>query len=180
MDNSEFTIDDEKLKHIADIFPVDCEAVVDLYQTYQKLTQNMSRQYLAHIIRSMESYIREKSGKPLFVIDCAPFRNIVKGQKNACSHYYEGKRFVIYFNSNLSERDIRVLIAHELGHLFLRAMYDITGGKYVLKYENTTEPLSSIFGIFTISDKNEFYQQAAFSERNHPNWQAILDDFLKL
>jgi hypothetical protein len=87
---------------------------------------------------------------------------------------------VIYFNPKLPERTIRALIAHELGHLFLQAMYDIADGKYVSKYASTTEPLSSVFGVFTISDKNKCYQRVACSDRNHPSWQAILDDFLKL
>ena len=47
-------------------------------------------------------------------------------------------------------------------------------------YEGTTEPLSSIFGIFTISDKNHFYVNALESERNHENWESILEDFLAL
>jgi hypothetical protein len=180
LDNSEFTVDEAKLNRIAAVFSLKRQSVAALHQEYQKLARNMGGQYLAHIIRSMEIYIREKSGKPLFVINCAPFRIIVKGQKDACSHYHKDKRFVIYFNPNLSERDIRVLVAHELGHLFLQAMYDIVDGKYVPRYESTTEPLSSIFGIFTISDKNEFYRQAADSSRNHSNWEAILEDFLKL
>jgi hypothetical protein len=43
-----------------------------------------------------------------------------------------------------------------------------------------TEPLSSVFGIFTISDKNDFYANAHESGRNHENWEAILKDFLAL
>jgi hypothetical protein len=180
LNNTEFIIDNAKLNDIADAFSLKRQSVITLYEEYTKLSRNMGGQYLAHIIRSMEGYIREKSMKPLFVINCAPFKSIVSGQKDAGSHYYKDKRFVIYFNPNLSERNIRVLIAHELGHLFLQAMYDIEGGKYVPKYESTTEPLSSILGIFTISDKNEFYRRAACSDRNHPNWRTILDDFLKL
>jgi hypothetical protein len=47
-------------------------------------------------------------------------------------------------------------------------------------YEGTTEPLSSVFGIFTISDKNYFYANALESDRNHKDWDSILSDFLAL
>jgi hypothetical protein len=36
------------------------------------------------------------------------------------------------------------------------------------------------FGIFTISDKNDFYANAHESGRNHEDWEAILKDFLAL
>ena len=44
----------------------------------------------------------------------------------------------------------------------------------------TVEPLSSIFGIFTISDKNSFYANVLQSGRNHKDWESILNDFLAL
>jgi hypothetical protein len=65
--------------------------------------------------------------------------------------------------------------------LYLLARYYAETGKdSEPKLERTTEPLSSVFGLFTISDKNHFYENLVSSGRNHHNWQDILDDFKKL
>jgi Zn-dependent peptidase ImmA (M78 family) len=75
----------------------------------------------------------------------------------------------------------RINIAHELGHLYLLARYYAeTGKENDPNLERTTEPLSSIFGLFTISDKNHFYENLASSGRNHTEWQSILEDFKNL
>ena len=57
-------------------------------------------------------------------------------------------------------------IAHELGHLFLIALKDLSEkDKRRDIYEGTTEPLSSILGVFTISEKNDFYRNINESQR---------------
>lgn len=78
--------------------------------------------------------------------------------------------YIIYY-PEIDEKQIRIIIAHELGHLVVETL---------LKNEDpnkgVSEPLSSIFGILTILDKNDFYQNRA-SKYQHPSWEQILQDF---
>ncbi len=103
-------------------------------------------------------------------------------KKTSCgTAFYPGRHFVIFYPPELPEKDLRVRLAHELGHLFLFASLENKKiDKRILVYEGTTEPFSSVFGIFTISDKNRFYANALESDRNHENWDSILSDFLAL
>jgi hypothetical protein len=141
---------------------------------------NIKGQYLAHITRVMENYFREMTGNPLFFIKYTPYT--YSDKKTSCgAAFYPGRRFVIFYPPDLPERELRVRLAHELGHLFLLASLENNKhDKRLPVYEGTTEPLSSVFGIFTISDKNHFYVNVLESERNHESWDSILEDFLAL
>jgi hypothetical protein len=94
--------------------------------------------------------------------------------------YYRGQRFIIHYKRDLNDKEVRVHIAHELGHLFLIACLDSKMLDKRAPLLEKTEPLSSIFGIFTVSEKNDFYYNVITSGRAHDNWGAILDDFRTL
>jgi len=181
VNNNEFVITNERLTQIAEEFRVKQESVEKLHKEFEKLKTQIKDHYLAHISRVMEVYFKETTGNREFFIECKPFRINAPGQRGAVSIYYRFQRFSIKYDSTLSERERRINIAHELGHLYLLARYYAETGKdNEPKLENTTEPLSSIFGLFTISDKNHFYETLSDSGRNHDDWQSILDDFKKL
>jgi hypothetical protein len=128
----------------------------------------------------MENYFREMTGNPLFFIKYTTYT--CNEKKTSCgAAFYPGRRFVIFYPPELPEKNLRVCLSHELGHLFLLATLENNKiDKRIPVYEGTTEPLSSVFGIFTISDKNNFYVNALESDRNHKEWDAILYDFLNL
>ncbi|MDR0635861.1 MAG: hypothetical protein LBF87_02130 [Treponema sp.] len=181
MRDEEFVIDNEKKKRIAKAFEVRLDTVAVLHKMYSDLASNIKYQYLAHIMRSMEVYFREKMEYRLFIISCEPYKQPIDGQKPCFAHYYQGQSFVIFYDKSLDERALRVHIAHELGHLFLIALKDISEkDKRQNVYEGTTEPLSSILGIFAISEKNDFYRNISESQRDHKDWTAILNDFVNL
>jgi len=179
--SNEFVITDDRLNLIADTFHVSRETVDKLFAEFEKLRVQIKDHYLAHISRVLEAFFKEKTGNKEFFIECKPFRVNAPGQRGAASFYHRFRRFAIYYDSTLPERERRINIAHELGHLYLLARYYAeTGNEYNPKLEATTEPLSSVFGLFTISDKNNFYENLASSGRNHADWQSILNDFKKL
>jgi hypothetical protein len=180
MPNTEFVIDSNKKAQIAVAFGLTLESVEDLYTSYVSVAAKIKKQYLAHMVRAMEDFFKEKTRNTNFHIICEPFKEIVPGQKNGLAQYYRGSKFVIYYNNTISETRSRMYIAHELGHLFLIALNDVANRRDDPMYEGTTEPLSSIFGIFTIADKNDFYQNIAASGRNHPTWDSLLADFLQI
>jgi len=183
--NTEFCITEEKIDKIVFSYnelgvDVTKENVEQLYNVFKNLTTNIKGQYLAHITRVVENYFRDMTENPLFFIKYTPYSHNEKKTKCGAA-FYPGRRFVIFYQPDLPEKELRVRLAHELGHLFLLAIREHKKlDKRLPVYEGTTEPLSSVFGIFTISDKNHFYKNALDSDRNHDNWDAILMDFLAL
>jgi hypothetical protein len=182
---NEFIITPEKIDAIASSYrgvgiSVTRDNVEQVHKEFVNLTTNIKGQYLAHITRVMENYFREMTGNPLFIIKYTPYT--VHSEKTDCgAAFHPGRRFVIFYPPDMPERDLRVRLAHELGHLFLLASLESgKKDKRLPVYEGTTEPLSSIFGIFAISDKNDFYANARESGRNHEKWEDILKDFLDL
>ena len=166
---TQFVIDSEKIDYIAKNFNLTYETVDRLFKNYQKLQYKNKNQYLAHIMRSLEEYIRENCNAPFFRISCKPSSNNPALKGTGCASYKKGISFVILYDSSLSPKDARVVIAHELGHLFWITLAD-------KKYDDTHEPLSSVFGIFTIMDKNDFYADKA-NLYQHDSWQSIISDF---
>jgi Zn-dependent peptidase ImmA (M78 family) len=55
---------------------------------------------------------------------------------------------IIYYNPDFEEKQIRILIAHELGHIINKYLIDIQDN------ENT----ANLFAFIAIRDKDEFYK----------------------
>jgi hypothetical protein len=125
----------------------------------------------------MEVYFREKLQYSRFIIVCRPAKADSSPSKKSFAHYYRGQGFVIYYQDNLTDKEKRTHIAHELGHLFLVALKDKDADHRKEVDESSVEPLSSILGLFTISDKNDHQANMAGASYNHASWQEILDDF---
>lgn len=179
--SDEFVITNERLDIIANEFGIRKDSVDRLFNEFENLKSQIKDHYLAHISRVLEKYFKEKTGNLEFYIECKPFKVTAPGQRGAISFYNRFRKFLINYDSTLPEKERRINIAHELGHLYLLARYYAeTGKEYDPKLEATTEPLSSIFGLFTITDKNHFYETLPESDRTHNNWQEILDDFKKI
>ena len=161
-----------KIKFIAEKFKTNEKTVESLFSKYVALLPRMKEQYLAHVMRSLEAYLREKCNAPLFVITCKPSSDNPAMKGGGCASYKKGQFFNIVYDSKLDAKQVRIVIAHELGHLFWIAIAN-------KEYEENHEPLSSIFGIFTIFDKNDFYADKTVPFQ-HDSWQDIVLDFSQL
>lgn len=169
---SQFQIDDDKLGCIAQKFKLDRDIIDVLYGKYVPFKNRMKHHYLAHVIRSMEDYVREIHSAPMFRITCTPSSDNPALKGAGFATYTKKLCFNILYDSALDEKQARVVIAHELGHLFVIASLE-------KDYEHNHEPISSIFGVFTILDKNDFYAKKTHLYQ-HRSWQEIIDDFCLL
>ena len=167
-----FRMDSIKEKYISDSFEIKPKTINELYQKYTELNSLNQKQYLAHIMRSLEEYIRSTQNAPFFRITCKPSSNNSEIKGTGCASYKKKQSFNIVYDSQLNPKQARVVIAHELGHLFWITLSE-------RDYADIHEPLSSIFGIFTIMDKNEFYANKA-TQFQHDTWQHIVEDFKQL
>ncbi|MDR1147616.1 MAG: hypothetical protein LBK66_03180 [Spirochaetaceae bacterium] len=157
----EFKLTLEKKQEITKDFRTDIETVNILERVYNDLP--ITEQYLAHVIRAMESYIRKTTGNQFFCIFCEPSLN---GLGVGSAQYFHEKYFVIHIDPAMAEKDLRVYLAHELGHLFIIAIVNESlAPRERLDVNDNAEPLSSIFGIFTMADKNDFYRNNKKSPR---------------
>jgi len=185
---NDFIIDKQKLKQLAVIFNINedsCKKLFDLYEN--SVSKSIREQYLAHIIRSLELSMRKMTGNKLFAINCVP---MPKGSiiRNAQGRYNKGLCFIIYFNKDLPEYEKRNAIAHELGHLFMVAFANQQFGinrqlKKMYGDGNDMEPLASLFGVFVIAAKNQFYQNDALACKKKitaHGWNGLINDFMKL
>jgi hypothetical protein len=178
--DSKFKIDDSKLEIIAEKFNVELKSVQSVYDLFSLIVNGVKKHYLAHIIRSMEEYLRKTTNNPMFQINCYPYDEKSPVLNVGCAQYFPKSYFTVFFHPRMDDKQLRVCLAHELGHLFIIELLNNTdnNGKQFTK-DDITEPLSSIFGVLTIMDKNEFYENCG-TKYNHDTWQAILSEFISL
>lgn len=174
----DFTITDEIIAKIVKQYNMPRERVKNLQDFYNQFASGMKHQYLAHVIRTMEERLRVVFGNPMFRIVCSPIDSSSKELGIARAQYYKNMYFAIYYHPNTEEKQLRVLLAHELGHLFLVEMLNSTFNE---QYDETAyvEPSSTVLGIFTIFDKNDFYYNKT-APFKHKSPDEILDDFYLL
>lgn len=177
----EYKITEEKLKAISEKFEISLGTVRRIQNVFLGVLTDVKNQYLAHIIRCMETYLRKRTKNKMFQINCyaldpkSPLINV------GCAQYHPKKCFSIFFHPRMDEIQLRVCLAHELGHLFFVEMLNDLAEENEEPYDakTLTEPISSILGIFTIMDKNDFYQDYC-RKLNHRKWENIIEDFLLL
>jgi hypothetical protein len=129
-------------------------------------------------------------------------------RRHASSFYYhsatsvssdsnKANSFIINYNDDegLSEKERRDFIAHEIGHLLLKISRVMKCGnpkgewfryandpaeakKELEKEVKGKEVLSTIFGIFMMAEKNDFYLNLDINEMNHNDWQELFKFFL--
>jgi Zn-dependent peptidase ImmA (M78 family) len=171
----DFTVTDEIINKISSRFEARKEIIEGLRTFYDVFAKDMKRQYLAHIIRTMEERLRQVSGNEMFRIVCSPVDETSKELGVASAHYYKNRYFAIFYHPRTNEKQLRVMLAHELGHLFLIEMLNT---KFDLQCDEKTliEPMSTILGILAIFDKNEFYYNKT-SPFKHTSPDEVLRDF---
>jgi len=174
----DFTVTDEIVAKIAKQYNMPKKRVASVRAFYKDFVNDMKHQYLAHIIRTMEERLRSVTNNDMFRIVCSPVDRSSKELGIAQAQYFKKRYFAIYYHPNTDEKQLRVLLAHELGHLFLVEMANsILNKQYNEK--TSTEPTATVFGISAIFDKNDFYwnKTAPFK---HKSPDEILDDFYLL
>jgi hypothetical protein len=97
----EFKITPERKREIAEAFQTDIEIVDLLEKVYSIL--DITDQYLAHIIRSMEARLRRTTGNQLFRIVCEPS---LDGLDMGSAQYFYKKVFCCSFQSRYAGKRV--------------------------------------------------------------------------
>jgi Zn-dependent peptidase ImmA (M78 family) len=139
----DFTVTDEIKSKISPRFGVPKETVRRFNGFYRTIVNDMKRQYLAHSIRTIEEKLREIPGNEMFQIRCSPIDINSKDLGISGADYYKGRYFAIFYHPNTDEKQLRIMLAHELGHLFLVELYNSISN---LQIDESTmiEPMSTV------------------------------------
>lgn len=159
-------ISSDTKKKIKAALGVTQETVDDFERRYNKLLKDISYQYLAHIIRTLETYIRENKNMPFFRITCNPAKPKDPAKGLSWGLYRPVYSYDISYDETASEVQTRVAIAHELGHLFCIVELKTTA-------EKSSEPLSSLFGIIAMLHKFQMLNK----KEHHKSEADIIADF---
>jgi hypothetical protein len=180
--SEKFLINEERLETIANSFNVDLSSVQTLHREFTFIEDEIKLQRLAHITRVLEADMKRRANNPNFFIEYIPYKVRTPNMRGSMSNRRWPNKFTIYYDNTLPEKTIRVNISHELGHLYLAARYKTTSDATRTDHLNTdtTEPLSTIFGIFVVSNKNHFYDNLDVFAHRHADWDSILNDFINL
>jgi len=126
----------------------------DYYRVYNEtLLPLIQEKFLAHLVSVAEDLIfmkiKAKDPKaPRFKITL--WKNVPTNGKAAMRLWRCGA--IIAYNSQNDYRDLRVFVAHELGHLLCH--YQILDG-------DATDNNANLLAFFAISGKNKFYSEKA-------------------
>jgi hypothetical protein len=97
----EFTVEQDKIGYISKEFKVETKSVKMVHGLFKKVISGVKNQYLAHIIRCMESYIRNETGNPMFQINCFPIQPNSPLLNVGCAQYFPKRYFSIFFHPRM-------------------------------------------------------------------------------
>ena len=156
-------VDPNTLSELCRTFQVSkgtCEHYNKVYN--EDILPRIQKKYLAHLVASIEEIIDEKIKKDkkknnpddtsndktreFFIVLCPD--HVPPPGKNAATEC-QPKRAVIKYKQSKDYKELRIIIAHELGHV-LRHYKIILG--------NDPENHANLFAFFAINGKNKFYQ----------------------
>jgi hypothetical protein len=68
----------------------------------------------------MEEKLRTFPGNEMFRIVCSPVEQSFKNIGIASAHYYKGRYFAIFYHPSTKEKQLRIMLAHEITNLMSR------------------------------------------------------------
>jgi hypothetical protein len=144
--------------------------------------------YLSHLVTTVESMVnKRRMAKLLEVVtevDKIHFRSVLASKtyrlysiilvpinlKRRATTRYHPSGAIIYYNSCYEEKIIRILIAHEVGHIV---------NKELLENAEDSEKTANLFAYIAMDDKNQFYTEESKKFISKSSIQ-ILDDILNI
>jgi len=143
-------------ERLSKTFKVPEERCDEYYKVYNEtLLPLIQGKFLAHLVSVAEDLILSKMKEkerdptvPKFKIDLMKF----KTENGKAKTYRQRNRAIILYDPSNHPHDLRLFVAHELGHLLCR--YWVTEG-------DITDNNANLLAFFAISGKNVFYTKKA-------------------
>jgi hypothetical protein len=174
------------------VFKVDaqtCEAFENLYN--EKIEGKLRLRHLSHLVSTIEDMINDlykqrfiipllnkgqyseeqkrelvRKNYRLYSILLRPIKGL--NSKGFVTHHNYGS-IIVYNPDIMNERDVRILVAHELGHII---------NLYIHNCQDT-QNRANVFCYFAINGKDQFYKNEA-EHFTYTSELAIIDDIFKI
>lgn len=197
---NEISLDEEVRKELKNRLKIDKKDIDFILKLYNSsILPEIGANYLSHLKTALEDLINEflqkaildqlssdgkttkveysgmkkllsgKTFRPFSIL----LRPIGNSRKKSTVQFF-GLGAAIFFYDKLEPKQIRYLIAHELGHIFFK-FFGQDNGKNSERIEN----VSNLFAYIALVDKNDFYSSAK-SNFTAPNRLALLSEFLHI
>lgn len=196
-----FKLDTEIENKVKSAFQVNKQDINSLMKLFNSvLKPRIKSRYLSHLVGTIEDIISEKIKNEVIktieaqkqiasddekqvlinietVITSKRYRHFAitlipmsKTSKKASVRIVKGNA-LIYYLENLEEKQKRILIAHELGHIAGRYLFD--------KTESRNEQFANLFAFLAMLDKNNFYKNEC-KEFTFKSDVELLNDIISL
>jgi hypothetical protein len=124
--------------------------------------------YLSHLVTTVENMVNDRRIRKYLAKSAEAGQDKLKGLlasrtfrlysiilepanlKRRATTRYHNSGAIIYYNSSYEEKTIRILIAHEVGHIV---------NKELLEDANDSEQTANLFAYIAMFDKNKFYTE---------------------
>ena len=166
--------------------------IITKYETYFKtiIKPIVKTNFLSHLVTTIENMVNDKRMtkflKDLDDSGVGPdrlrgllasrtfrlysiMREPVKIKKRATTRHHPSGA-IIYYNSCYDEKTVRILIAHELGHIV---------NKELLENAEDSEQTANLFTFIAMDDKNKFYKEECGRFISKTDIE-ILNDIIKI
>ncbi|MDR2552705.1 MAG: ImmA/IrrE family metallo-endopeptidase [Treponema sp.] len=165
-----FQLDDNQIRVISERFGLPPVNVRQIYNEYnEKINSLMAKQYLGHSIRAMEQFVYAEKGKRSFHVRCMDLPGCrVPVYIDFISY------FLVCYPPDLNEMEVRMAIAHELGHLFFNTKE--RQNAYDEGTKEKLEAVANVFGYFLLMGRNTFYSGKEDPFQNSA-WQTTMAEY---
>jgi hypothetical protein len=167
----------------------DLKVPVDTVEKYynffnQIIRPKIDTKFLSHLVTTVEDLINEKRmmaildrvkenrGDTQLIKNLLVSRNVRlysivlipmdKIRRRATTRYHDNGASV-YYNSRFEKKQIRILIAHELGHIINSELLNTTDG----------EASANLFSYIAMEDKNDFYRNKSKDYLFHSDLEML-------
>jgi hypothetical protein len=183
-------MDDYILSRLSEALQVSGKTVGEWQNFFNNVIKpKIKTKFLSHLVTTIEDLINEKRMREIIESakekenDITLIRNLfanrnvrfyslvlipVKIRRRATTRYHEFGAS-IYYNADFEDKQIRILIAHELGHIINRELSNSAD------VENT----ANLFAYIAMQDKNDFYNNESKNYVFHSDIE-ILNEVLNV
>ncbi|MDR2470497.1 MAG: hypothetical protein LBD09_00085 [Treponema sp.] len=161
-------MDDELASRISREWNIDRATITRYSDFFHDTIKPVIRtKYLSHLVTTIENMVNDRRIKRISDIvttEQEQLRSLLASRtfrlysivlvpiiiKRRATTRYHSSGAVIYYNSDYDEKTIRILIAHELGHIVDKELMDAA---------HDTEQTANLFALIAMLDKNYFYEK---------------------
>jgi Zn-dependent peptidase ImmA (M78 family) len=157
---SKFKPSKDKLNYISNNLDVKEDLTNILLNSFvQFYNENVRKQHLASVMRGLELYIRRATGQNDFKIVWSEVDS-----KFGVGLYYKDRtmsKYAIAVPKELTDKEARLFVAHELGHLFCAKFFTTYDGGKLVMNKSLMHKMANVFAVFTLMERTDFYNEKA-------------------